>query len=949
MDEELAWKKRELEELNEMIARRKAMVAMESRGGMMDMRPMEKTCIDYDHGRIAVPITEYKPMKSILKKHTENVSGPLFPIKPEPHDHDQYRYNPPTLDHIQSFDSPEHSHLLYTQTSSKKAYYDEQPYEQTSAQHNFYQSQSHQTHHTPVNTGSTYQSPTSQLNPNQLPPAQLTPHQTLPSQPPPHQSSPSQPCLSQTPLNQSPFHQITPRPPSPGQPLASKHSPPPSQKSAHDEKHNLTTQISRFLNILNKGVDASLLSTVVKEAQDEKPFMAEKTPDEYDSCRTTDHSQDDLLPHERAIQDGSGFSRIVGMAQEQYSGSAYQKETSLNEDEKFLYRGKAPASDEEHYKRSSGSVERLKQDREGKSPTRETREGSKSRPEHFEKIQSLLRTIGLNVDSAEVSKLADRTQKRLYGKCESSSSELSDRERGHLSSRRQDRRRSRTGSTDSERLKSISPVGLSSQEPYSGHKPSSEYGGFLDREEEEALEKARQMQSLTKTVRKTPDQTIPTTPNPIPVTSSFSHYPHQLPVTSYLSMEYNWHSGTSSQYPMPPSSTDPSLCHEAPVTYNPAGYPPYVMPVGHPPNHATHYYRQHEPPPVGSPPISSYLLHPLTGASTVSSTSLTSPLQVNTQVTLSAPTSDAATTSISRCLKVIETVKNEIEQKELPKVLPKVVQFSLPPTEATQLHATSTKDKQASSGTEDDIKAKQKKRLEQFNQRMMEKSKQLRLEKIKDFRARKKNLNIPPGKVINTEPKNIWICGHSLIYWAEMRAKSPEVGMQLGMDPSSVVVWWKGTQGMTWPQLLPQLLQLKIKWPNPDVVIMHLGGNDLGTDSPTDLLASVKKDLTSMRSIFPQCLLVWSDILPRRVWRHSEDSLEVDLVRATINRRVHSIIAELGGTALTHDNLRCGTDTGLYRPDGVHLSGKGIDTYNLNLQDFLEKWEIEANPATDQS
>lgn len=197
------------------------------------------------------------------------------------------------------------------------------------------------------------------------------------------------------------------------------------------------------------------------------------------------------------------------------------------------------------------------------------------------------------------------------------------------------------------------------------------------------------------------------------------------------------------------------------------------------------------------------------------------------------------------------------------------------------------------------------------------------------------------GKSASSEQKNIWICGHSLVYWAESRAKSPEVGMQQGMDLNKVTLWWKGIQGMAWSQLLPQLHQLKNTWPSPDVLIIHLGGNDLSTDSPTNLLASVKKDLTAIRSIFPKCVLVWSNILPRRVWRHSADNHEVDLVRTTVNRRIHCIISELGGTSLTHDNIRCGTNTGLYGADGVHLSPKGIDIFNLNLQDFLEKWQMD--------
>lgn len=196
---------------------------------------------------------------------------------------------------------------------------------------------------------------------------------------------------------------------------------------------------------------------------------------------------------------------------------------------------------------------------------------------------------------------------------------------------------------------------------------------------------------------------------------------------------------------------------------------------------------------------------------------------------------------------------------------------------------------------------------------------------------------------MNNGPKNVWICGHSLLYWAESRAKTPEVGRQLGMDPSKVTIWWKGIQGMMWPQLLPQLHQLQTNWPNPDVLIIHLGGNDLSTESPTNLLASVKKDLTSIRSIFPQCALVWSNILPRRVWPHSPDSHEVDLVRTTVNRRIQNIVSELGGTSLSHENIRCGTNTGLYRADGIHLSNKGVEVFNLNLQDFLEKWVMEVS------
>lgn len=201
--------------------------------------------------------------------------------------------------------------------------------------------------------------------------------------------------------------------------------------------------------------------------------------------------------------------------------------------------------------------------------------------------------------------------------------------------------------------------------------------------------------------------------------------------------------------------------------------------------------------------------------------------------------------------------------------------------------------------------------------------------------------NIFTGKITPSEIKNVWICGHSLVFWAEKRATSPEFGVQLGMHPNCVRVYWKGMQGMTWQQLVPLLLQLKDNWPKPDVLIIHLGGNDITTTAPEAFISTVKKDMTSLKSIFPQCLLVWSSILSRQSWRGTEDSKEMDIIRMAINDSIQEMMPGLSGTALSHSNIQ--PYLGHYRPDGVHLSGKGIDIFNLNLQAFLEKWERETN------
>ncbi|XP_043111782.1 uncharacterized protein LOC122356787 [Puntigrus tetrazona] len=318
-----------------------------------------------------------------------------------------------------------------------------------------------------------------------------------------------------------------------------------------------------------------------------------------------------------------------------------------------------------------------------------------------------------------------------------------------------------------------------------------------------------------------------------------------------------------------------------------------------------------------------------------------SPLHLSTMTSAySTPAaSQISTESIQtkpvRCLKTIETVKMVPKGKAGPVS----ALVSIQPIEDSNEKQTSEEAKNIQFATikDDDIKAKQKKRLEQFNQRMKLKKEQ----QMEAQRSRGQNRNSAQGKSTPNEIKNVWICGHSLVFWAEKRATSPEYGVQLGMHPDSIRIWWKGVQGMAWQQLVPLLLQLKDNWPKPDVLIFHLGGNDISTTDPEDFIETVKKDLTSLKSIFPGCLLVWSSILSRQTWRGTEDSKEMDVIRMAINESICGIMRQLCGSALSHENIR--PSFGLYRPDGVHLSGKGIDTFNLNLQAFLEKWENETN------
>ncbi|KAI2657555.1 Cold shock domain-containing protein E1 [Labeo rohita] len=795
-----------------------------------------------------------------------------------------------------------------------------------------------------------------------------------------------------------------------------------SQTSPSDPKRNLTTQMERFLSALNKA-DTSVVNSLFQEARKDLavintqkppqrqldrniPFMDEiydpfKEDEENDqpsflgkqsgrervkteTC-LNDPSKDDLLPHERAIQDGSGFSRLVGMkygvdptakaghpmVSENWSAhkedpnqfseqwNPYEEDTELYAtghqrytDERSLYKERSQSA--EYQKVNSSAQHSYVEDREmpdsqfdkslARQESEESSEDKDRKSENFEKIQSLLQTIGLHLDTAEVSKLADRTQERLYGKMRkppSAPSHSFEQKRERSVSQTEQRGSSRADSSDSESLRSVSPAQSSNRKVYMSYKDSVKY---KDQQKVEDVD----LTSIKRTVvnlKPESDEQDPYEPEATAVSqalyqpmtavttvqSDSSQYAQSSTVPNYLASQYSqyqssgqnsWGSVAPGLYPYgtvpPPPNLGYASGYQAMPPHMMSAYSSYTAPMPNP---------YCVPPPLSMP-------HPY-GPPSFSAMASAYSNQAASEVS-----TESLKTKPVRCLKTIETVQT------VPTTVPTTIQLgparalvTIQPTEDSQANQTSeeAKNTQVATITEDDIKAKQKKRLEQFNQRMKLKKEQ----QMEAQRSRGQNRNSAPGKSTPNEIKNVWICGHSLVFWAEKRATSPEYGVQLGMHPDSVRIWWKGVQGMTWQQLVPVLHQLKDNWPKPDVLIIHLGGNDISTTAPEAFIETVKKDMTSLKSIFPRCLLVWSSILPRQSWRGTEDSKEMDIFRMAINERISDIMTELGGSALSHSNIR--PSLGLYRPDGVHLSGKGIDTFNLNLQAFLEKWESETN------
>ncbi|XP_068107665.1 uncharacterized protein [Hyperolius riggenbachi] len=182
----------------------------------------------------------------------------------------------------------------------------------------------------------------------------------------------------------------------------------------------------------------------------------------------------------------------------------------------------------------------------------------------------------------------------------------------------------------------------------------------------------------------------------------------------------------------------------------------------------------------------------------------------------------------------------------------------------------------------------------------------------------------------------VWLCGHSFVYWAGRRALIRPYGEHLDLSGFSIQVMWKGVRGLQWKGLVPMIKEALCVEPPPEVLIVHLGGNDVGKIRTLQLIFDIKSDFSTLRELLPGTVLVFSEIISRLCWLRSPELSYLEKIRKKINRRVSKFMVTIQGFAYRHHELEGGI-VGLYRTDGVHLSEIGSDILNMNLQEMIEQ------------
>ena len=186
-----------------------------------------------------------------------------------------------------------------------------------------------------------------------------------------------------------------------------------------------------------------------------------------------------------------------------------------------------------------------------------------------------------------------------------------------------------------------------------------------------------------------------------------------------------------------------------------------------------------------------------------------------------------------------------------------------------------------------------------------------------------------------------WICGDSIVKWAAKHALEVVKDVQLGFGDDAEIVW-KGKGGTYLVNLLPSLLdEISMASIKPDAIIIHCGTNDLGTVQHHVIQRTLKQAVGDIRHCFPDILILWSDIIPRRSYKIARSNVKLDKARKKVNTYACKLLTGPMGGTISHDiSYR---QPNMYFPkDEVHLSGEGnavlVEEWRRAIVEYLAVW-----------
>ena len=185
--------------------------------------------------------------------------------------------------------------------------------------------------------------------------------------------------------------------------------------------------------------------------------------------------------------------------------------------------------------------------------------------------------------------------------------------------------------------------------------------------------------------------------------------------------------------------------------------------------------------------------------------------------------------------------------------------------------------------------------------------------------------------------------GSSFIYWANKEAATRPGGLDLGLQFVGGRVTWMGTRSMHWQDFQASVSEKLQTRPAPSFLLIHLGSNDLGVVSSSDLYEDIELDILRLHAMYPNIKIIWSEMLMRRYWHNADVGKCLENARKRVNLRVRNLVVSIGGYVIRHPNIRS-TNRNLYRYDGCHMSTVGNNIYLNTVQGAIETFMKEGGP-----
>ncbi|KAK6179793.1 hypothetical protein SNE40_005884 [Patella caerulea] len=168
-------------------------------------------------------------------------------------------------------------------------------------------------------------------------------------------------------------------------------------------------------------------------------------------------------------------------------------------------------------------------------------------------------------------------------------------------------------------------------------------------------------------------------------------------------------------------------------------------------------------------------------------------------------------------------------------------------------------------------------------------------------------------------------------------ARTRPGGLNLGLDRLNMNIWWQGYSGLKFKDLEQKLaFLLTIESTPPDILVIHCGGNDLGTLNVADFRRKIRTTFQFIINRFPNTFIVWSQILPRKFL---VDAKALSKQRSRLNNFAAKRILELGGAYIRYPDIKFGISH-LFQSDNIHLSDIGNSIFINTLQGALEHFYL---------